>query len=72
MKSEIYIIQDQSISVISDNKNVSNIMQVGSKKPYLQNTVSQIFQTCIEKNVHVNNVWKPRNENKRADIKSFD
>lgn len=45
-------------------------MQIGSKKPYLQITASQIFETCTENSVQVTNVWKPRYENKRADFLS--
>ena len=70
MKSRVNFIQNQNLNVISDNKNVSKIMQVGSKKPYLQIAASQIFETCIENGVQVTNVWKPRYENKRADFLS--
>ncbi|XP_062603797.1 uncharacterized protein LOC134265592 [Saccostrea cucullata] len=70
MKSKVNIIENSKLKVISDCKNVSKIMQVGSKKPYLQIIANQIFDTCCENSVRVCNVWKPRNENKRADFLS--
>lgn len=38
MKSKVNIIQNQGINVISNSKNVSNIMQVGSKKAIFKKT----------------------------------
>lgn len=70
MKSKVSIIKNSNLNVISDSKNVAKIMQVGSKKPYLQIIASQIFETCTENSTQVSNVWKPRNENKRADFLS--
>lgn len=70
MKSKVSIMKNSNLNVISDSKNVAKIMQVGSKKPYLQIIASQIFETCTENSTQVSNVWKPRNENKRADFLS--
>lgn len=70
MKSKVSLIKNSNLNVISDSKNVAKIMQVGSKKPYLQIIASQIFETCIQNSTQVSNVWKPRNENKRADFLS--
>lgn len=48
MKSKVSSIRNSNLHGISDSKNVAKIMQVRSRKPYLQIIASQIFETCIE------------------------
>lgn len=69
-KSSISNLTNKKTKVISDNKNVSRILQIGSKKSYLQNIADEIFKTCSDNNIRVNPVWKPRAESKKADTLS--
>ena len=46
LKSNISCLKNDTIRVISDNKNVSKILHTVSKKPYLQSVSSDIQECC--------------------------
>ena len=51
----------------SDNQNVVRILQVGSRKPILQEQALKVFQTCIAYQIKQEPEWVPRGENELAD-----
>lgn len=67
VKSNVSHLNNEKVKIISDNKNVPTILHIGSRKPYLHNIAEDILNTCSENNIQINPVWKPRNENKKAD-----
>ena len=58
----------ESIQWYSDNVNVSRIIQVGSRKPDLHCLALDIFDLCIQFNLHIQPSWIPREENEFADM----
>ena len=57
----------QSVEVISDNKNVKHILNVGSKKVKLNDICLDIVQSCDENDVILKSTWIPRDKNTEAD-----
>ena len=55
------------VKVVSDNKNVSHILQVGSKKPDLQDIAVNIHEVCEQNRISIQPAWVPRHQNKVAD-----
>jgi hypothetical protein len=53
--------------VVSDNKNVKNILEVGSKKVILNDICLDIVQTCSDNSILLSSHWIPRNKNAAAD-----
>ena len=51
----------------SDNQNVVRILQVGSKKAWLQEQAVAIFSICAQFGIRLEVAWVPREENERAD-----
>ena len=43
----------------SDNQNVVRILQVGSRKPHLQEQAMKVFQTCIDYQIRLEPDWLP-------------
>ena len=70
LKSNISCLQNEKVRVISDNKNVSKILHIGSKKPYLQSIACDIEDSCSKFDIKIHGLWRPRNENKKADYLS--
>ena len=52
----------------SDNQNVVRILQVGSRKPNLQEQALRVFETCIIYQIRLEPEWVPRSENELADF----
>ncbi|CAG2185810.1 unnamed protein product [Mytilus edulis] len=62
-----FSLDNKSVSINSDNKNVPHILKVGSKKSILQNIAVDIHNICSEKNITLNSKWLPRADNQYAD-----
>lgn len=62
-------LNNEEVKIISDSKNVLTILQFGSRK-HLHNIAEDILNTCSENDIQINPIWKPRNENKKADTLS--
>ena len=54
----------------SDNQNVVRILQVGSRKPNLQEQALKVFETCIIHQIRLEPEWIPRAQNELADFVS--
>ncbi|VDI25194.1 Hypothetical predicted protein [Mytilus galloprovincialis] len=63
-------LENKTVKVNSDNKNVTHILNVGSKKFKLQKVVTDILNSCSKKNIGLQTNWVPRTENKHADFLS--
>ena len=57
-------LQGRSVRWYIDNKNAMRIVKAGSGNPELQRKAMRIQGICEEKNVNIDPVWIPRNENK--------
>lgn len=68
--------KNSKVDHYTDNQAVESIMEIGSRKPELQNLVLEIVEACREKRTELKVVWKPRDHFllKHADLgsKSFD
>ena len=63
-------IQGKSVDWHTDSKNVSRILEVGSRKPHLHRIAQEIRKKCSYNNVALNCVWIPRGKNVHADTLS--
>ena len=60
-------LSNSTVKVVSHNKNVSNILQVGSKKPDLPDITFNIHEVCEQNRISIQPAWVPRHQNKVAD-----
>ena len=60
-------IQGKTVQIISDNRNVSHILQVGSKKECLNEIGLEILDVCVSNDIRVVPLWIPRSINVQAD-----
>ena len=59
-----------TVKWLSDNQNVVQIIQYGSKKSHLQEGAMSIFETCFQHSIKLVMNWVPRSENEVADYNS--
>ena len=59
-----------SVKWFTDNKNMALILNIGSKKPHLQNEMLQIFIICYPRSTGIDIEWIPRTENEQSDYLS--
>jgi hypothetical protein len=64
------VIQGCSVKWHTDNSNVANILQVGSRKEHLHEIVMSISELCRVNKVGLFPEWIPRAQNQRADLLS--
>ncbi|VDI18026.1 Hypothetical predicted protein [Mytilus galloprovincialis] len=64
------LIKDKIIRVYTDNKNVTHILRVGSRKASLHENVMQIHEICKNQSIKLSSVWIPREQNTHADMLS--
>lgn len=63
----INFVNNNSVEVNSDNRNVPHILKVGSKKKALQDITMSVHSLYDEKHIHLNCIWLPRSQNTKAD-----
>ena len=68
--SSVKSLEGQNVLVHTDNKNVCNILQVGSKKPYLQEVALNVNSLCRQNCINLVPKWVPRAQNFEADFLS--
>ena len=56
--------------MVFDNQNVVRILQVGSRKPILQEQALKVFKMCIAFHIRLEPEWVPRGKNELADFMS--
>ena len=59
-----------SVQWFTDNRNVALILNIGSKKPLLQQEILQIFNICYARSIGIGIEWIPRTENEQSDYLS--
>ena len=60
-------LKGHTVKWFTDNQNVVRIVQVGSRKPHLQDGAMCIFQTCMQFGIRLEMEWIPRSKNEVAD-----
>ena len=63
-------LRHERVRWFTDNQNVVNIVQYGSKKPSLQAEALGIFSICAQGNIRLEPEWIPREKNELADYYS--
>ena len=67
IKSNEKELENKKILLHTDNKNVEQIIKVGSKKQELQDIAIEIVETCDKRKVILESQWIPREQNEKAD-----
>ena len=70
LESLIPKLKNECILWFSDNQNVVRIMEIGSKKPELQEEAFAIFSIAAQNLIRIEPQWIPRSENQQADYLS--
>ena len=70
LESLIPKLKNERIRWFSDNQNVVRIMEIGSKKPELQEEAFAIFSIAAQNLIRIKPQWIPRSENQQADYLS--
>ena len=56
-----------AIKWFTDNQNVVHVVQVGSRKPHLQDGAMSVFETCFQHGIRLQMEWIPHSLNDKAD-----
>ena len=74
--TRLLALKGHTVKWLSDNQNVVQIIQYGSKKPHLQDGAMSITETCFQHSIKLVMNWVPRSENEVADyistLRDFD
>lgn len=70
LQNSITSLEGHSVTWKTDNKNVASILNIGSRKPYLQEVAVMVDTVCRTSNIVLNPVWIPRADNIEADYLS--
>jgi hypothetical protein len=57
LKSNISCLQSEKVRVISDNKNVAELLHIGSKQPYLQSIECDIEDCCSKYDIKIHGLY---------------
>ena len=60
-------LEGQNIRWYTDNRNITRIVQKGSRNIHLQKIALDIHQTCEHFSLYIDPVWIPREQNTKAD-----
>ena len=61
------VLLSRKVIVNTDNKNVSSILKIGSKKPYLHEVSIKLHEFCVKNCIEMIPKWVPRTDNFVAD-----
>ncbi|MEW8546455.1 MAG: reverse transcriptase domain-containing protein [Candidatus Thiodiazotropha sp.] len=70
IKSNVNLLKNKRVKVYSDNKNVTPVLQTGSRKTELQEIACEVHEICQKYNIEIISEWIPRSKNEIADILS--
>ena len=70
LHSSINSLEGQKVIVNTDNKNVASILNVGSRKPYLQDIAITVDDVCRKHSIEVSPKWVLRADNYETDLLS--
>ena len=67
LRNVINKLNGKFVRVYTDNKNVTHIIRVGSRKNILHSSVIEIHELCMKHSIKLSIVWIPREVNDKAD-----
>ncbi|MEW8545049.1 MAG: reverse transcriptase domain-containing protein [Candidatus Thiodiazotropha sp.] len=67
LQSNVKMLRNKSIKVLSDNKNVGSVLQIGSRKSDLQVLALDVHHICKREGITIYPDWIPRGGNLQAD-----
>ena len=67
LRNVINKLNGKFVRVYTDNKNVTHIIRVGSRKNILHSSVIDIHELCMKHSIKLSIVWIPREVNDKAD-----
>lgn len=67
LHSNVEILRNKRVKLLSDNKNVSSVLQIGSRKSDLQKLALDTYHICEKGSIVISPEWIPREDNVRAD-----
>ena len=67
IESSVHVLKNHTVTLKTDNKNVSSIVKNGSKKHNLQMLACDLYSLCTHNNIKLIPQWVPRENNKIAD-----
>ena len=70
IQNNVDSLSGKRIGVVSDNKNVSRILKVGSKKEDLHDISEVVKHVCIRNEIDIVPIWVRRDQNQTADMLS--
>ena len=70
IQSNVTNLHGHQVKLHTDNKNVSTILKVGSKKPHLQSISRNVNDVCMHNEISLTAEWIPREKNDEADFLS--
>ena len=63
-------LEGHTVKWCTDNQNVVSIINIGSRKPHLQDGAMCIYDRCLQHSIKLEMAWIPRKENEMADYLS--
>ena len=70
LESLVPKLKNERVRWFSDNQNVVRILEIGSKKPQLQEEALAVFSIAAQNLIRIEPQWIPRSENQKADYLS--
>ena len=67
LQSNVEILRNKHVKLLSDNKNVSSVLQIGSRQSDLQKLALDTYHICEKESIIISPEWIPREDNIRAD-----
>ena len=70
LNSNVSLLRNKKVKILSDNKNVSSVLQIGSRKSDLQAIALDMHELCKREHIEIYPEWIPRGDNILADTLS--
>ena len=67
VESSVHILENRTLKLNTDNKNVTSIINNGSRKTDLQTIACELHTLCADHNIKLASQWIPREQSKIAD-----
>ena len=67
VESSVHILENRTLKLSTDNKNVTSIIKNGSRKTDFQTIACELHTLCADHNIKLTSQWIPREQNKIAD-----
>ena len=70
LNSNVSLLRKKKVKILSDNKNVSSVLQIGNRKSDLQTIALDMHELCKQEHIEICPEWIPRGDNVLADTLS--